>query len=67
MDTASEDAPSITRQGLANEDADVPSMDVIEDIAPCQFSMWVLATLRDSSFEGASPQLVDTGGPWHSF
>ena len=61
--TTSEDVPSITGRGLADEDADVPPIDAIKEIAPWQFPMRVLATSRDSGLEGVSPELVDIGGP----
>ena len=59
----SKDGPSNTGRGLDDEDADVPPMDVITEIAPWQFPMWVLATSRELDLEGASPELVDIIGP----
>ena len=55
--TASEGVPSITGRGLANEDADVPPSDVIEEIAPWRFLVWALESLRDSGTEGVPLEL----------
>ena len=45
----------------ADEDAVVPPMDVIVDIAPWQFPMWALESLRDLWIEGVPPRLADIG------
>ncbi|MCO5592337.1 hypothetical protein L7F22_046338 [Adiantum nelumboides] len=65
---ASEDVPS-TETGcndLADEDVELPTQDVEEEIASKQFPTWARQTRRESGIEGVRPEWERADGPRRS-
>ncbi|MCO5560564.1 hypothetical protein L7F22_014179 [Adiantum nelumboides] len=64
---ASKDAPFIdTGRDLADEEADLPLQEIVEEISSERFPTWARQTMRDSGIEGAPPEWEATDGPRRS-